>query len=117
MTLDNVMLTNTSQWYFNFSKPLLPQRFFRARQSGPSSVAPILDLHMVPALTLTGIVGSAVRVDCINQFGPIDAWVTLNTVTLTNTSQLYLDVSAIGQPPRLWQIVAVSGTRSLTKTQ
>jgi len=46
-------------------------------------------------------------VDHINQFGPIDAWVTLATVTLTNTSQLYFDPSAIGQPARLYRLVPV----------
>ena len=107
VTFDNVALTNTSQWYFDLSTPLPPQRFYRAWQPGPSSVVPVLDLHLVPALTLTGTVGSSVRVDCINQFGPTDAWVTLDTVTLTNTSQLYFDVSAIGQPPRLWRLVPV----------
>ena len=107
VTFDNVALTNTSQWYFDLSAPLPPQRFYRAWQPGPSGVAPTLDLHIVPALTLTGAVGSTVRVDYINQFGPTDAWVTLDTVTLTNTSQLYFDVSAIGQPPRLWRLVPV----------
>ena len=61
---------------------------------------------MVPAITLTGAIGSSVRIDYINQFGPIDAWVTnLATVTLTNTSQLYFDTSAIGQPVRLYRTV------------
>jgi hypothetical protein len=64
-------------------------------------------LHIVPAITLTGNIGSKVRLDYINQFGPIDAWVTLATVTLTNTSQLYFDASRIGQPARLWRIVPV----------
>jgi alpha-tubulin suppressor-like RCC1 family protein len=106
-TLGNVALTNICQWYFDLSTPLPPQRFYRAWQSGTSSVPPALDFHLVPALTLTGTVGSAVRVDYINQFGPTDAWVTLATVILTNTSQLYFDVSTIGQPPRLWRLITV----------
>ena len=57
-------------------------------------VVPSLVLHPVPAITLTGNLGDSWRLDYINRFGPIDAWVTLDTVTLTNTSQLYLDVSA-----------------------
>jgi hypothetical protein len=105
--LDGVSLTSTSQWYFDLSTPLPPQRFYRSWQPGPTSVAPALDLHLVPALTLTGTVGKAVRVDCINQFGPIDAWVTLDTVTLTNTSQLYFDLSTIGQPARLRRLMPV----------
>jgi hypothetical protein len=60
---------------------------------------------MVPAITLAGTIGTSLRIDYINQFGPTDAWVTLDTVTLTNTSQLYFDTSAIGQSPRLWRVV------------
>jgi hypothetical protein len=66
---------------------------------------PSLDLHLVPAITLTGNIGQSVRVDYINQFGPTDAWVTLDILTLTNTSQLYFDISAHGQPPRLYRVV------------
>jgi len=103
---DSVMLTNNSQFYFDLSS-LAPQRFYRAWQTGTPSVVPWLDLHMVPAITLTGNIGDNLRLDYINQFGPTDAWVTLATVKLTNTSQLYFDTSSIGQPPRLWRIVPV----------
>ena len=102
---DSVTLADSSQWYFDLSEPLLPQRFYRARQFGSSASAPALDLHMVPALTLTGEIGSSVRIDCINQVGPVDAWTNLATLTLTNTSQLYFDTSSLGQPPRLWRLV------------
>ena len=104
-TMATMSLTNASQFYFDLSAPLPPQRFYRAWQSGTPSMRPSLDLHLVPAITLTGTIGHSVRVDHINQFGPIDAWVTLATVTLANTSQLYFDVSAFGQPPRLYRIV------------
>ena len=60
---------------------------------------------MVPAISVTGTVGSSVRLDIINRFGPIDDWVTLATVTLTNTSQPYFDISAPGQPQRLYRLV------------
>jgi hypothetical protein len=104
---DSVVLTNDLQWYFDITTPLPVQRFYRAWQPGESNVVPALDIHMVPALTLTGAIGSTVRVDGINQFGPTDAWFPLATVTLTNTSQLYFDVSASGQPPRLYRLVPV----------
>ena len=104
-TLGSVNLTSTSQYYFDLTLPLPPQRFYRAWQTGTPGVVPSLDLHLVPAITLTGNIGGSVRLDYINQFGPIDAWVTLDTVTLTNTSQLYFDVSAPGQPQRLYRIV------------
>jgi hypothetical protein len=104
-TLGSVSLTSTSQYYFDLTLPLPPQRFYRAWQTGTPGVMPSLDLHLVPALTLTGSIGGSVRVDAINQFGPTDAWATLDTVVLTNTSQLYFDVSAPGQPTRLYRLV------------
>ncbi len=105
-TFDTVVLTQVSQWYFDTRSPLPPQGFYRAWQSGGGAPS-ALNLHFVPALTLTGSIGSSVRVDYINQFGPTDAWVNLASVTLTNTTQLYFDTSAIGQPPRLWRILPV----------
>jgi hypothetical protein len=107
VTFDSVTLTNSSQWYFDLSTPLPPQRFYRAWQTGGPPIIPTLSLYMVPAITMTGPVGSSVRVDYINQVGPTDAWEALNTVTLNNTSQLYFDVSAPGQPPRLYRLVQV----------
>jgi alpha-tubulin suppressor-like RCC1 family protein len=106
-TLGSVSLTSTSQYYFDLTLPLPPQRFYRAWQTGTPGVIPSLDLHLVPAITLTGNSGDSVRLDYINQFGPTDAWVTLATVPLTNTSQLYFDVSAPGQPTRLYRVVQV----------
>jgi len=107
VTFDSVTLTNSSQWYFDVSTPLPSQRFYRAWQTGGPSDIPALDLKMVPAITMTGLVGGSVHVDYINQFGPTDAWVALDTVMLSNTSQHYFDVSAPGQPPRLYRLVQV----------
>ena len=104
-SLGSVSLTSTPQYCFDLTLPLPPQRFYRAWQTGTPGVMPALDLHIIPAITLTGNIGDSMRLDYINQFGPIDAWVTLATVTLTNTSQLYFDVSALGQPQRLYRIV------------
>jgi hypothetical protein len=104
-TLGSVSLTARSRSCFDTTQPLPAQRFYRAWQTGAPSVIPSLDLHMVPPITLTGNVGGSVRVDCINRLGPIDAWVTLDMVTLTNTLQLYFDVSAPGQPERLYRLV------------
>ena len=101
----SVSLTSTSQYYFDLAVPLPPQRYFRGWQTGMPGVMPSLDLHQVPAITLTGTIGHSVRLDYINRFGPIDAWVTLATVPLANTSQLYFDISAPGQPPRLYRLV------------
>jgi hypothetical protein len=60
--------------------------------------------HRAPA---TGAIGSSVRIDYINQFGPTNAWVTLDTVTLTSSPQLYFDLTMFRQPTRLYRLVAV----------
>ncbi len=99
--------TNSPQFFFDLTSPLPPQRFYRASQTAPVSMTPTLGLHMIPALTLTGSLGERIRVNGINQFGPTDSWFTLDTVTLTNTSQLYFDVAAPGQPARLYRLVTV----------
>ena len=99
--------TNGSQWYFDLSSPQLDQRFYRAWQTNNPGLSPALQIHMIPVLTLTGAIGSTVRVDAINQFGPTDAWFTLGTITLTNTSQLFFDISAQGQPQRLYRVIQI----------
>jgi hypothetical protein len=83
------------------------QRFYRASHLSPVSVVPGLDIQMVLMLTLTGTLGGLIRVDGINVFGHTDAWYKLATVTLTNTPQYYFDVTAPGQPPRLYRLVPV----------
>jgi hypothetical protein len=108
LPLDTVSLTNPPEYCFDVTMPFPPTRFYRAWQIGTPSVTPSLSLPgLVPAITLTGSIGNSLRLDCINQIGPTDAWVTLDTVTLTNTSQLYFDTSAVGQPVRLYRIVPV----------
>jgi hypothetical protein len=107
LPLDVVNLTNPPQYWFDLTKPLPPQRFYRAWQVGTPSVVPSLNLNFVPAITLNGNIADKLRLDRINQIGLTDAWVTLDTVTLTDTSQLYFDTSAIGQPARLYRIVPV----------
>ena len=106
-TAATMTLSDSSQYYFDVSEPLPPQRFYRVWQSGAPGAVPSLSMNFVPAITLTGNVGDSMRMDYINAIGPTDAWVTLDTVTLTNTSQLYFDVSIIGQPGRLYRVVPV----------
>jgi uncharacterized repeat protein (TIGR03803 family) len=108
LALDMVRLTRPPQYYFDISTPLPPQRFYRAWQTGTPAMLPSLNLNsMTTAITLTGNIGDSLRVDYINRIGPTNAWVTLDTVTLTNTSQLYFDTSAWRQPQRLYRFVQV----------
>jgi uncharacterized repeat protein (TIGR03803 family) len=102
--LDQLLLTSAPQSYFDLSTPLPAQRFYRSWQV---SAVPSQSLSLVPALTVTGTPGSSVRIEYINQFGPVDAWTPLATVVMTNTSQLYFDVSAVGKPSRLWRLLPV----------
>jgi hypothetical protein len=99
----NVTLSSGPQLCFDLTQPLPSQRFFRAWQTnGPQ---PALDMSLATEIPLAGAIGSSVRVDYINQFGPTNAWVALDTVTLTNTTQLYFDVTMFRQPPRLYRLV------------
>jgi hypothetical protein len=106
--LDTLSLTNPPQSWFDLSTPLQAQRFYRVWQTGTLAVLPSFKLiSIVPAIMVTGNIGSSVRLDYINAIGPTNAWVTLDTVTLTNTSQLYFDVNAPGQPKRLYRLVQI----------
>jgi len=103
-----VYFTNSPQFFFDLSSPLPAQRFYRVWQTGAPATVPSMSLSgMVPALTLTGAIGSKVKVEGINQIGPTNAWFTLDTVTLTETPQLYFDTSTIGQPTRLYRLSPV----------
>lgn len=105
--LDSLVLTNGSERYFDLTEPPPLQRFYRAWTAGNPGAFLALDIHMFLALTLTGSIGSTIRIDAINPVGPTDAWFTLATVTLTNTSQIYFDGSTLGQPPRLYRLVPI----------
>jgi uncharacterized repeat protein (TIGR03803 family) len=101
----NVTLGSGPQLCFDLSQPLPSERFYRAWQTnGPQ---PALDMRLASEIPLAGAIGSSVRVDYINAIGPTDAWVTLNTVLLTNATQLYFDVTAFQQPTRLYRLVAL----------
>jgi hypothetical protein len=68
-------------------------------------VIPTLDLNRIPALAWSGTMGQSVRADAINAIGPTDAWFTLDTATMMNTTQLYFNVTAPGQPQRLYRLM------------
>ena len=106
LSLTKVMIESTPQLYFDVSEPLPVQRFYRAWQTMPSAGL-VLDMMLATEIPLTGAIGSSLQIDYINEFGPTNAWVTLDTVTLTNTTQLYFDVTMFRQPARLYRLVPV----------
>jgi hypothetical protein len=103
--LGSLVLTNPPQPYCDVTDPVRPYRFYRAWQTNVPSVWPALSVAMAEELTLTGAVGSHVQIDYINQVGPTNAWVTLGTVTLANTTQPYFDLTMWRQPARLYRLV------------
>ena len=105
--LDTVTLTATPQFYPDLTDPLPSARFYRAWQTNVPSVQPMLQMIQAAEITLTGAIASKVRVDYINQYGPTDAWMTLDTVAMTNSTQPYFDFTMFRQPARLYRIVLV----------
>jgi hypothetical protein len=104
-SLTNAALNAAPQPCFDLSQPLPAQRFYRAWETnGPP---PALDLSLATEIPLTGAIGSSVQIDYINVYGPTNAWETLDTVTLTNSPQLYFDVTMFRQPTRLYRLLPV----------
>ena len=74
--LGSLLLSDSPQLYCDSSIPLPPQRYYRAWNTNTQNPPLIPAIGMVPSIRLTGAVGEILRLDCINQFGPIDAWTT-----------------------------------------
>ncbi len=106
-TLVSLTLTNAPQLWLDLTDPMPAARFYRVWQAGTPSVLPAADLELATELTLAGTPGTNLRVDYINRYGPIDAWVTLATVPLTGASQTYVDLTMFRQPTRLYRLVPV----------
>jgi uncharacterized repeat protein (TIGR03803 family) len=105
--LASVQMTSPNQWFFYTNPPAMPLGLYRAWHTNLAAPPVNLDLHLVPAITLTGQPGSTVRLDYIPKFGPTGAWLTLGTIPLTESNQLYFDTSAVGQPKRLYRLTPV----------
>lgn len=103
-SFSEVMLARPQYW-FDLSQPQPGQRFYRAWQT--NEPPPTLDAIVATAILLSGPVGASLRIDYIDAIGPTNAWVTLDTVTLTNTTQVYFDVGAFRQPTRLYRLEPV----------
>lgn len=119
----------TFQWYFNsnllagytnFSLSLTNLQYSNAgpyfvvasnysgtvtSQVAVLTIAPGLDLQMVPAINVRGAIGQTYRVEYLNAAGPTNLWLLLATVLQTNWQQFYFDLSAIGQPARFYRVV------------
>lgn len=101
--LAQATMQDDTDWYFDLSAAAEGARYYRVSQEANS--APSVALHFVTAVTLNGAVADRIRLDYINRVGPVDAWVPLATVTLTNPPQLYFDTSAVGASARLYRVM------------
>ena len=100
----SVVLASAPECYFDTSGSA-PQRYYRTVQNPGPGPGPILELHLVPTITLSGTVSSQIEIDYLKPSGSTNAWVEATTVTLTNNPQFYFDTSAIGQPPRFYRLL------------
>jgi hypothetical protein len=89
--LATVTLTNTTQDYVDSAALSCGQRFYR----GASSPAP-LGVTQVPAVTVLGNPGDVLQLQYSDTPDPGANWLPLATLTLTSTSQVYVDTSAQG---------------------
>jgi uncharacterized repeat protein (TIGR03803 family) len=105
LTCAGLTLSASAQTFFDFGAPAPAHRFYRAWQTNGVPPQPLAPPQIGTVITLSGTPGSLVRVDYINQFGPINAWAPLATVTLTNTAQPYFDATLSFQPRRLYRVV------------
>lgn len=98
-------LTNSSQYYFDTAASLPPNRFYQAVRTNAPAVSSALAMQIATAVTLTGNAGNILQVQYIDPSGPTNAWASVGTATLTNTTQLFFDVATIGQSPRIYRII------------
>jgi len=102
LTLTNVNSNQIGQY------SVVANNYLGSSSSQPASlnVLPTLTVNMVPAISLYGGAGITYYLQYINAYGPTNApWITLATITLTNSPQFYFDASAIGQPQRFYRSV------------
>ncbi len=99
LTLPNLSLSQSGSYSIlvsNFAGEVLSQ-------PAVLEVAPVRGIVM--PIKLSGATGSSWRVDYVNDLGPANTWVPLAMVTLTNTTQVYFDSSALSQRHRFYRVV------------
>jgi hypothetical protein len=69
------------------------------------SLRPGLGVQLCPAVTLHGETNQKYQLQSTPVFGTPGPWNIVATVTLTNSPQVYFDLSAIGRPPMFYQLV------------
>ena len=90
-TLNGVSATNTMNITTNL--PIVP------------NIIGITVNSNVPTLTLSGQTGSTYVIQCIDSFNTGAVWTTIASITMTNTSQPYREVSATNHQSRYYRLM------------
>lgn len=104
VALDAVTLTNSFQYFLDSTAGSAP-RSYRTWHTNADVPPTANTLQMVPAIPLTGPIGTRVRLEYINQFGPLTNWFVLQETVVQAPPAIYYDFSSLGQPPRLYRLV------------
>jgi hypothetical protein len=97
--LTTFTLSNGSAAFVDSSAVDQPQRFYRLNPP-----AGVLAAALAPAMTVFADVGQSLN---LQYSTPLETnWYLLATLTLTNSPQMYIDLSAIGQPLRIYRAVS-----------
>jgi hypothetical protein len=65
----------------------------------------LLDLAMYAGITVGGEPGQTCRIEYVDAFGDTNAWATLTTLVLTNSTQFYLDQDSGIRSKRFYRVV------------
>lgn len=102
-------LKTMAQWsgevvFVDASFSLPEQRMYRV--CAESQYLPWLRIDRTTAICLSGSVGTRLQIDYLNAIGPPDAWRTIDTVTLTNSTQLYYNEALLwGKSRKVYRVV------------
>jgi hypothetical protein len=87
--LATVTMSNTTQIFVDATAPAAPQRFYRSA-APPTRLSAL----QVPTVTVVGDAGDVLQLQYSDTPDPGANWVPLTTLTLSDSSNLFLDISA-----------------------
>ena len=103
--LTSIDQTNGGVSFLDCSLSLPERRFYRVWTDYRSN--PGLRITPITAIYLSGSVGTRLQIDSLNAIGPSDAWLPFDTVTLTNSTQLYSNERMLGKIGTLYRAAPV----------
>lgn len=101
--LQSLVQSNGRSYFVDRLSGLPDERFYRVGAN--SDYPPWLWIDSTTAVWLSGSVGTKLQIDCLNAIGPPDAWLPLDTVTLTSPTQLYSSDALLGKIGKLYRVL------------